>query len=394
MDPSVTVSVPGTFHAFHLAEQLYQRDALRRIFATALFSTPGTTLPPEKVSVFRIPEILHEIGNQFPIIDNVLPSRWGRPTGHAKRVLFDRLVARSLQSTDTGLFLGFAGNCLRSLKRANELGLTTVVERSSAHIATQREILETEYERLGLGEPPISASDIAWERSEYETADYISVPSHFVYRSFIDRGYPPEKLIRVPLGVDPLPSGERTLSKETTQFLYVGGVSVRKGVRHLLEAWDLADTGDATLSIVGNIDPEMQWLTREYSDDETVDIHGWIDSEELSRLYTTSDAFIFPSLEDGFGRVVIEAMAAGLPVVVTDRTGAKDCVRDGIDGVIVQAGNTAVLRDKIEWFDAHPNRCREMGERARRSIQNNYTWDDYADRIYRQYLSILSDNRR
>lgn len=392
MELSVTISVPGTFHAFHLAEQLEQRNALRQIYATALFSTPGTTLPPEKVQVFRTPEILSEVGNQLPIINDLLPSRWGRPTGHAKRILFDRLVARSLQPSDTGLMIGFAGNCLRTLERANELGLTTVVERSSAHIATQREILISEYNQLGLGEPPISASDVAWEQAEYEAADYIVVPSRFVYHSFIERGYPAQKLICVPLGVDPLPSGGGNSSVEPTQFLYVGGISVRKGVRYLLEGWSRADTGDATLSIVGGIDPEMRWIAQEYSDDETVEIHGWVDSNELSGLYTESDAFIFPSLEDGFGRVVLEAMSAGLPVAVTERTGAKDCIRDGIDGLVVQAGNTAELRDTIEWFDDHPVRRQEMGKCARRNVQQNYTWEDYGDRIYRHYLSILPDN--
>lgn len=385
----VTISVPGTFHAFQLASQLDKRDALNKIFATSAFSTPGSSLPAEKVRVFRSPEILFQIGKRAPVVDSLLPTRWGSLPRHGKRLLFDKFVEDRLKKTANDLFLGFAGNCRRSLRRANRLGYTTIVERSSSHIAEQRSILLDEYDRLELDGPPISKADVEWENQEYKLADYVVVPSEFAYNSFVEEGFPEEKLIRIPLGVTPEKSRSDPTHDGQTKFLYVGGVSVRKGVQYLLQAWDEADVYDVTLSIVGGIDSEMRWLVDEYEDEPSVNIHGWVSKAQLSNLYQEADAFLFPSLEDGFGRVVLEAMTSGLPVVVTQKTGAKDCVRHGKDGFVIPDADVNPLKRKIEWFASNPEERSSMGDSAARYANENYTWDHYGEKVYNQYRELV-----
>ena len=122
------------------------------------------------------------------------------------------------------------------MRRAKALGALTVIERGSSHILYQQKILKEEYEKCGVPIQPFMLPHsriVEKELQEYREADYISIPSEYVKRTFLEAGVPESKLIHVPYGVDL--SAFPQIPKEDSVFrvIFAGGMSLRKGVHYL-----------------------------------------------------------------------------------------------------------------------------------------------------------------
>jgi len=104
-----------------------------------------------------------------------------------------------------------------------------------------------------------------------------------------------------------------------------------------------------------------------------VEVRPSVSAAELLDAYQTSDVFVFPSLGEGFGHVLLEAMACGLPVISTTRTAARDLVHDGIEGFLVSPGSATELGGSVEHFLQHPESVVQMGVAARRRAEE-FTW--------------------
>jgi starch synthase len=247
----VDIAVPGTFHAFKLGRQLENRGSLRSIYTTyPKFATDTEGISDEKVTHIRYPELIAQVGHRFPVVNEILPSQYNDPLNRWKGIAFDKSVARKLEPAEDGLFLGFAGVCLESLQRANELGLTTVVERSSAHIRTQKEILDEEYQKYEQGYSSISANHMKREEMEYQISDFVVTSSKFAQESFLNRGFNAEKVRCIQLGEDiegKKVGSSRESDKDTTIFLFAGNVDLQKGVQYLLEAWSKSEFANSKL---------------------------------------------------------------------------------------------------------------------------------------------------
>ena len=104
-----------------------------------------------------------------------------------------------------------------------------------------------------------------------------------------------------------------------------------------------------------------------------------------------ASVLVLPSIQDGFGLVVLEAMASGLPVIVSDHVGAKDCVREGVDGFIVPVRDIEALADRLLWLHDHPSQRDAMGARARERAMG-YSWEAYRYRLAEK-IQALADRR-
>lgn len=384
------VSVPGTFWAFRIGEAVANRGGDVEVYT----SQPGflRSSGDEEVTVHAIrhPFVVEQVGYQLPWLNRLAQcTGLSRPFQRWGTYLFDRAVARNLRAerADDGLFLGFAGACRDSVRRANDLGFTTAVERSSTHIRTQREILREEYERFGAGEPPLSMRHVEREEQEYAAADYVVTPSEFTVESFREQGVDAEKLVQIPFGTDTDVEPPERGDEETVTFLYVGAVSLRKGIQYLLRAWDRLDRADAELVVAGRVEDSVAELVAEYEDDESVRFEGWV--EDVDEMYREASALVLPTLEEGSARVTYEAMAWALPVVTTPHSGWVG--EDGEHGLEVPIRDVDALADAMARLCTDGDLRGRLGERGRALVEREYTWEDYGDRVWAAYREMVEN---
>jgi glycosyltransferase involved in cell wall biosynthesis len=306
---------------------------------------------------------------------------------------YDRRAAkRILEGTD--IFHGWNSHCLTSLRRAKALGAVTFVERASAHSAVQARLLEEEHERFGL-RPIHKNARLAKlvERcvAEYGEADYVRIPSEFVRRSFLDEGFPPEKLVQGPFGVDlgrfsPKPEPERFTA------LFVGDIGLRKGALDLLDAWTRLGMGShARLVLQGWVDDAIERLVADYRRRCAFETPGF--TRDVAAAYADASVFVLPSIEDGYPLVVLEAMASGRPVIVSENTGSKDAVREGVDGFVVPIRSPEAIAEKLAWLRDHPAERAEMGRAARRRAEE-FPWERFGAELVAAYGVALGSRSR
>jgi len=293
--------------------------------------------------------------------------------------LFDRLVAWQLPRADA--VYGWSGGSLRTFTQARRQGIPCVLENPTSHVALQERILHEEAGRHGIQAPPVSAAVRRRVEREYALADRIVVPSEFAHASLEAEGVPREKLVLLPYGVDtgrftPAPAEEA--AREPFRVLFMGEVGLRKGAVYLLRAWERLDLPGARLSLVGPLRPEIRRLAGDILARPDVEAAGF--DYDNAAWYRRSHVFVLPSLEDGYGLVVTEAMASGLPVIVTDRTGARDAVRDGETGFVIASGDVEALADRIRTLFEDQGLRERMGRAALAAAQG-LSWAPYAQGV-------------
>jgi len=201
----------------------------------------------------------------------------------------------------------------------------------------------------------------------------------------VRNGVPDAKIRVINYGVDTdtFTPGEKKDS--TFRVIYCGMVCLRKGVQYLLEAWRELGYRDAELWLLGMVLPDAVGLMERYSDLPGVRVVGHVGSRpELADLYRQGSVFAFPSVEDGFGMVVTEAMACGVPVIISDQTGARDVVEQGVNGCVVPTYDVAAIRESIQQMRGDESLRARMGLAARQTALNN-TWHHYSEKLLRVY---------
>ena len=378
----VTLSVFGRFHAFYLAEQLLKHDLLNKLITSyPKFEVVKYGIPKNKVISMPALELINRGRNKLPqFIRDIYNAEY------TVAELYDRKASFRIDSTD--VVIGWTFFFLHTLRKAKSMGAKTIVERGSSHILYQMNILREEYERHDIEAKLAHPKLIEKELLEYNEADYISIPSLFVKRTFLERGVPEEKLIHVPYGVDvtdfkPIPKKDKTF-----RIIHCGGITLRKGVHYLLQAFYELNLPDAELWLIGSMSKEMQPFLRRY-DNGKVFHKGPYPQKELYKHYSQGSVFVIMSIEEGLAMVQPQAMACGLPVICTTNTGGEDIVREGIDGFIVPIRNMEALKEKLFYLYENPDICKAMGQSARQRVSEGFTWDDYGERMIQAYKKCV-----
>lgn len=381
----VEISVGGRFHAFNLAGQLAKRGFLKRIITSyPKFETEKYGIPKDKIDSIITKELLER---GWKIMPGFLKDLWD-PQFFITET-FDRLASKKIVSSD--IFVGWANQSLFSLRKAKELGAIGIIERGSSHMAYQDQIIKEEYSLLGIKPKSFQLAHpkiIERELLEYNEANYISIPSSFVRRTFIESGVPESKLFQVPYGVEL--SAFHQILKEDGVFrvIFAGGLTIRKGVHYLLRAFSELKLPNSELLLIGTMNEEMKPFFKKYS--RNYRCIGHVPQSELYRHYSQGSVFVLPSIEEGLGMVQLQAMACGLPIIATVNTGAEDIVRDGEDGFVIPIRDVEVIKEKILYFYEHPEERERMGRSAKERVSSGFTWDDYGARMVKAYEQILS----
>lgn len=296
--------------------------------------------------------------------------------------LFDRWVAAQMTPCDVfHCFSGFGRRAHQVARRRH--GAMTIVERGSTHIAYQDVLLREEYERWDVPFPGIDPRVIEKELQEYEECDHITVQSTFAWRSFVERGIAPSKLIKLPLGVD-LRMFRRVPKLDSTfRVMYSGSFSLRKGAPYLLEAIAALRLPNFEFVINGTVAPEAEGLVRRYAD--KIRFLGTRSFDRLYEVYSQASVVVIPTIEDGFAKVITEAMACGVPVITTTNCAAEDVFTHGIEGFIVPIRDSTAIRDRILMLYEDPARQAAMGNAALARTLSSGGWASYGESAYAAY---------
>ena len=341
----------------------------------------------------RIPDhLVTDIGFTPYKFFSWLPSRYYYSM---KRTYLDRVARDYLRKHQAAIFHGLSNECLETLQAARDRGAVTVVERHFCHPQHNLEIQAAEYRaRDVLWPPPAHPWLTRWDHwtremgralEEISRADYLMVPSQFAADSFILRGMPPEKVVFQPQGVDLARFQPRPAIDRVFRALFVGLLCFRKGLVHLLEAWDRLNLPDAELLLVGSVHDEVKPYLARYSHRLDIKVMGF--HPDPAALFAGSTVFCFPSLSEGGAKVTYEAMAAGLPLIVTPEAGSV--ARDGVEGIIIPPRQAEPIMAALEQLYRNPQEVLAMS-RAARVRARHFTWKHYAERLVAFYRHLLA----
>ncbi len=368
----LAIVTAGRFHVLDLAREL---SALGHNVAFYSF------VPRHRAELFGLPRQCHRslLPWVLPLVaaQRKGPRAWGKRLDILLQKAVDGLAARWLEPCD--VFIGMSGLCVRSAQVGREkYGAKIFLERASRHILSQKEILEA---IPGTPKPAVPEFNMKREMWGYEFADVVSIPSRHVEQSFLERGFPAQKLFRNPYGVDltMFPPTPKPKNKVPT-LVFAGTWSLRKGCDVLAEAlhdqsWRLihvGSLGDVPFPNLANFESR-----------------GFVPQPKLAEIYAEADVLVLPSREEGLSYVQVQALSCGLPLVCTDRTGGEDlaefledpawvtvvptnnvtALRVGIGRALTTAGTQTGLRDilgaareRLSW--------RAYGERYNQKLKN------------------------
>ena len=223
---------------------------------------------------------------------------------------------------------------------------------------------------------------------EISFVDYHIVASEFSKKALEYEGVPSDHIFVVAYGIDEnrFISEPRTYEKGKLNLIYVGEVNQRKGIYQICEAAKNLNNPNIEFNIIGAGYEAQKELLAPY--EKYVTFHGQQYFEKLQAHLKHNHVFLFPSMGDGFGLVLLEAMAAGLPVIASYNSAGPDLVTDGVNGFLINACDEEALIDKIQWCMDNQDKLSVMGAKAIETARR-YTWKRYEKGIANTVCEIL-----
>jgi glycosyltransferase involved in cell wall biosynthesis len=266
----------------------------------------------------------------------------------------DTWVTPQIQMGDS--FCSEVGYAVAPAKKTKALGGKVVLRSKNSHPLTYWSIVSREYARWDLRIPPVPYLDFNQSLRGLSHTDLVVCPSDFVMDSYIQNGWSPHRLIKIPTPVDLSTFVSKKVKTGCPKIIKVcttAGLNLRKGSAYLLEA--LRACFHAGLPIefhcVRMFHQNFRSVLPLFSD-IPVRWHQPMEPTALSSFLRSMDLFILPTLEEGRARTVLEAMASGLPVIITHESGSSDLVEEGINGSIVPAAQTPPLEAALnQWVE-------------------------------------------
>jgi glycosyltransferase involved in cell wall biosynthesis len=247
-------------------------------------------------------------------------------------------------------------------------------------------------------------------RRQVRRADAVIAPSPAIEAELIAAGFAAERLVRLDSGV-PIPEARTaarrmqarevigdsnpalSLDETTPLAVYAGRLHAAKGLTHLIDAWSrvVRRQRDARLWLVGE-GPEHAVLERQIHALRLAGRVALVGSfDNMEDLLLAADVFVLPSFEEGLSIALLEAMAIGLPVIASDIPGNRRVVQDGVNGLLVRAGDSSALADAIERVFGGPAWAAGLGAVARQSVQEHYSLDRMIEEHLNLFRRLLPD---
>jgi glycosyltransferase involved in cell wall biosynthesis len=381
------IAHPGATSLLYPLVALLQRMDLDVRFETSFYARPGDAMDrigrllpgrlrarlqrergrrqhpdidPGGVVTHPLPELVHVLAARLagPALTSAL-LRW-------RNRRFDRLVARRIRREQPDLFIGFDGSAADSFRACAQSGTTSLLYQAIGHLKSGLRLLEAErrlhpeFAAVNLGDT--SDGWIARNTQEALLADRVVVPSTYVRDTLIENGRSAESIDLLPFPIDtvrftpaPTPRGDGKL-----RALFVGQIGMRKGVKYILEAARRLARPEIEVVLVGGLVDGGDWLKPYAGLYRHV---ANVPHAEMPAIFRQADVFVFPSLHEGSAMAVNEALASGLPCIVTPNAGA--ILHDGVEGFVVPIRDAAAVADRLARLADDAGLRRRMGAAAR-----------------------------
>jgi starch synthase len=296
--------------------------------------------------------------------------------------LDSRVSARVKSGLTMKAVYAYDGGALATFRAARERGVTCIYEHPTIYWRMVREFQREEAELCPEWAPTLEAladSDekLARKDEELALADLVITASTFARDSVACAPGLKAPIRVIPYGTQPsAPSLSRPPASGKLRVLFVGALSQAKGLGYLLEA-------------VGHLGPEIDFTLIGCRISPAVPApgvlvrHRWIPSLSHAGLLgemTQHDVLVLPSLHEGFGLVLSEAMSQGLVVITTPHTAGPDLITNGIDGFLVPIRSSAAIEEALTHLLRDRNRLAVMQEAALRKAQA-LSWENYRQRL-------------
>lgn len=390
----IALAVHGRFHAFDLARALlarghevvlltnYPRLAMRRF-----------GIPPERVRSFTLHGALARLAWRAHGrgLEGLYPEAW-------LHRLFGRWAAATLAREPWDAVLCWSGVAEETLRRLAGTRALRLVTRGSAHIRVQARLLDEESRRTGRPLERPSAWMLAREEREYALADRIVVLSSFARETFLAEGVPAARVVVAPPGArlerfraprEVIEARcDRILAGAPLRVLNVGTFSLRKGM------WDMAAVirrlarEPFRFRFVGPVARDARTLARQLR--EVAAFERPRPEEALPGAYAGGDVFVLPTVEDGFGLVLLQAAAAGLPILTTPHGAGADLVRDGATGWVLPVRRPEAFVERLRWCEANRPALASMVRRLHEA-HVPWSWDRAAEAFERACLATVGE---
>jgi glycosyltransferase involved in cell wall biosynthesis len=307
-----------------------------------------------------------------------------RTCAQARTVWFDHRLSRLVARYRPSALLVFSDVASgKTLPLCRRLGIPTVLSMVHGDVREEIEVLDREamvapdFFPIYLGDGLLDRVELDWlhrrRKRDITLADMILVPSVHIADRLVQFGISRHKIRVIPYAADCArfrPPVEK-VHTASCNFLFAGGITQRKGIKYLLEAWNRIRRPDWTLQLLGSLPRNIQPLASLLPQ---VQLLGRVSHEDVPSRMAAADVFVFPSLFEGSAVVTYEALASGLPSVVTPASGSV--IRQGIEGFLVPPGDVRAAMSK-----------------AARARSLDFDWPRYHTSVTDAVLSMLSLNQ-
>lgn len=332
----------------------------------------------------EIPDFPHCRIHNHPLLDTLRRARHLRYFGinvtpGQVNICLNKIIAKRLNSRNTDVVYAFTNGAENLFCAAAQNGIARIYDMP---IAYYKEVLaQVEAERMvhdeWVGENTLYTNSEGTYMIDRELglADVVIAASSYTKNSLVDHGCPEAKIKVVPYGFPTAKPKTYRKVEGKLRLLYVGGLSQMKGFSYMIEAVERL-SAQVTLSIIGggNPTPPIREALKRHN------YLGTMPHDEVLAEMQKADILLFPTLTDGFGMVVSEAMSQGTPVIASDHSCATDIIADGENGWIVPARSSEAIVQKLRSILDYPRSIEQCGRNASQTAAQR-TWADYGNDI-------------
>ena len=358
----------------------------------------GYELPHYKIKIFPAREIVRLLAQK-------MRQRWlvehGRGWASIDRVWreLDKFAASSLRESHQRQRIravyGYEDCAERLFETATELGLRRIYDLPIAYWETVQRLLQEEAQRYPEWEPTLggtrdSEEKLARKTRELDLAELVICPSAFVLDSLPESARASKPCVVAPFGspaLEQVEPAERKRNEGPVRILFAGALTQRKGLADLFAAMKLVASKEIELVVMGSLLRPLAWYREQFP---RFIYEPSRPHRDVLRLMRTCDVLVLPSIVEGRALVQQEAMACGLPLIVTKNAGGDDLIAEGETGFLVPIRAPEAIAEKITWCATNRASISGMAIAAQRRASER-TWHGYGEKVLAAIRSLTGE---